>query len=189
MRACSIIAATLVLGMAAQTASAQSRISIAVAGEAYGGAPTFQIKMGDRIIGEGLAEKAIDTELEGRLFGAAALDAYIENFEFEIDDAVFDPTAPIRIVLTNDRYADIGDGYDRNLFISTVIVNGVERVGREIKIVEYGVVEVDVPLHEGLRPLYGSGQVAVAAPPADGWPIGATEVAAVPFPIPRPADK
>src|SRR5690606_35979201 len=132
----STIAAVLVFGLAVQSASAQSLISIEIAGEAYGGAPAFEIRMGDQVIGEGVAEKAIDTELEGRLFGASALTSYLEQFEFEILSADFDPTAPIRVILTNDRYTHIADGYDRNLFIGTISVNGIARSGSEIKIIE-----------------------------------------------------
>lgn len=187
MRASSIIAAACLLGLTAQSASAQSLIRIEMAGEAYGGPPAFQLKMGNRIIGEGVAAKAIDTAREGRLFGAAEVSTYLQSFEFSIAEDAFDPAAPISIILTNDRYVHTGDGYDRNLFIRTVAVNGFERAGSDIKIIEYGSVEVDVPLHEGLRPLYGSGQVAVAAPPAAGWP-SETELAVLPVPIPRPAE-
>lgn len=190
MRASSLLAAAIIAGVAAQSASADSLVTIEFAGEAYGGAPAFQLRLGDRIIGEGVAEKAIDTRREGRLFGVTTVGAYLERFEFPIEDPDFDPTAPVSIILTNDRYVHIGDGYDRNLFIGNITVNGMVRSGHDIKIIEYGSVEVDVPLHEGLRPLYGSGQVAVAAPPPAGWPAGIeseTDVAIVPIPIARPA--
>lgn len=171
MRVLPVIAATLTLGMATQNALADSTISLALAGEAYGGAPRFEVRMGNKVIGEGVVDKAIDTETQGRLFGITSLSRYVEEFVFDIPDADFDPTAPITIVLTNDRYADIGDGYDRNIFIRAVGVNGVEMPGKDIEIIEYGTILVDVPLHMDLRPLYGGGQKAIARPPETGWPV------------------
>lgn len=190
MRWLPVLSAALLLAAAPSAVLANSSVSIAIAGEAYEGAPTFQIRMGDLVIGQGVVAKAIDTETEGRLFGVPSPLPYLEHFDFEIPDADFLADAPISIVLTNDRYLDTGDGYDRNLFIQQIVVNGVAIPGERIKILEYGSVEVDVPMYMGLRPLYGSGQVAVVAPPPQGWPalgaVGAVE-AIVPLPPPRPS--
>lgn len=192
MRLFPVCAAALMLGAATPCAWAQSNVAITIAGEAYEGAPAFEIRMGDNVVGRGVVDKAIDTQIDGRLFGVSSLTLYLEHFEFEIPDEIFDPSAAVTIVLTNDRYLDVDYGYDRNLFIQQVVVNGSEIAGERIKVIEYGSIEVDVPLHMGLRPLYGGGQVAVATPPTRGWPLlapeGMDDIALIPMPPPRPSD-
>lgn len=190
MRVPPVCLAALMLALTTHGALAQSAVRLSIAGEAYDGAPEFEVRFGDAVVGTGAVETAIDTVRGGRLFNAEAPRQYFQSFTFEIPEAAFDPAASIGIVLTNDRYEHIGDGYDRNLFIEYVDVNGLKMVGEAITIIEYGSVIVDVPLHEGLRPVYGSGQVAIAAPPEEGWPAyGATDVANSPPPPPRPDNR
>jgi hypothetical protein len=62
IKACVFCAASLQLAITS-AAYAESRISFLAAGEAYDGAPAFEIRMGDKVIGRGELTKAIDIVL------------------------------------------------------------------------------------------------------------------------------
>lgn len=190
MRALPFAVAAIALCATIPAAQAQSTVSLSIAGEAFGGAPIFELRIGDLVLGQAAVDNAIDTVAEGRLFNTPTPRNYFQDITFDIPEGLFDAQATISIVLLNDRYEHVGYGHDRNLFIEFVDVNGLRVAGADISILEYGSVIVDVPLHDGLRPVYGSGQVAIAAPPEGGWPTfgmrSADVVAIAPMPPPRP---
>lgn len=171
IKSCVFCAAALQIA-ATSAAFAESRISFLVAGEAYEGAPAFEIRMGDRVIGRGELANAIDTVSEGRLFFSPAPDQYIERFEFRIDDRVFRPDAPIRIVLVNDKFKEEGWGRDRNLFVRSVEVNGLTVHAADLRLTD-GVKVQNVNYQAGLLPVYHQSHMAEAEPPDGGWPISA----------------
>lgn len=148
---------------------AESHISFLIAGEAYDGAPAFEIRMGETIIGRGELAKAIDTVAEGRLFFSPDPDRYIERFEFGIDDKVFRQDAPVSIVLVNDKFKQEGWGHDRNLFVRSIEVNGLTVRAADLKLTD-GTKAQDVNYQAGLLPVYHQNHRAVAEPPEGGWP-------------------
>lgn len=164
--ACACAASMLV----APVAFAESRIAFLVAGEAYEGQPAFEIQLGDKVIGRGELVKAIDTVAEGRLFFSPAPEDYIERFEFTVADADFTPGAPVRIVLTNDRFKEEGWGRARNLFVRSVEVNGLTVHAADLRLTD-GVRVQNVNYQAGLLPVYHQNHMAVAEPPAAGWPL------------------
>jgi hypothetical protein len=123
IRTCLFCAASLQLAITS-AAFAESRISFLAAGEAYDGAPAFEVRMGDAVIGRGELAKSIDTVHEGRLFFSPSPEQYIERIEFSVDDKAFRPDAPVSVILVNDKFSQEGWGRDRNLFIRSVTVNG-----------------------------------------------------------------
>lgn len=153
-------------------AAAESRISFLAAGEAYEGAPAFEIRLGDEVIGRGELAGAIDTVSEGRLFFSPTPDRYLERFEFRIDDDAFRRDAPIRIVLVNDLFMQEGWGRDRNLFIRSIEVNGLTVAAADLQLSD-GVRVQNVNYQAGLLPVYQQNHMAVAEPPREGWPLPA----------------
>ncbi|WMT89085.1 carbohydrate-binding domain-containing protein [Pelagibacterium sp. H642] len=157
------------LGAAAAAKAENSTLAISLAGEAFDGAPVFEVRMGGIVIASGRLARPLDTKTEGRLYLSAEPLGYLENFEFTIPENRFDPFADISISLTNDRYVDEGHGHDRNLFIRSVAVNGAMRTGGELTVIAHGQ-NVDVAFQAGLLPVYEQGHAVVAAPPLEGWP-------------------
>ncbi len=164
-----LIAAPL---LAASAAHAESSISFLVAGEAYEGQPAFEIRLGDKVIGRGALEKAIDTVAEGRLFFSPAPDEYIERFEFRVADKDFKADAPVSIVLVNDKFKEEGWGRDRNLFVRSIEVNGLTVRAGSLQLMD-GTMEQRVNFQAGLLPVYHQNHMAVATPPEGGWPMPA----------------
>lgn len=171
IKACVFCAASLQLAITSAV-HAETRISFLAAGEAYDGAPAFEVRMGDKVIGRGELAKAIDTVLEGRLFFNPAPDRYIERFEFSVDDKAFRADAPISIVLVNDKFKDEGWGRDRNLFVRSVEVNGLTVGAADLSLTD-GVKVQNVNYQAGLLPVYHQNHMAVAKPPEGGWPVSA----------------
>ncbi|HRP77721.1 MAG TPA: carbohydrate-binding domain-containing protein [Aquamicrobium sp.] len=171
IKACVFCAASLQLAITS-AAYAESRISFLAAGEAYDGAPAFEIRMGDKVIGRGELTKAIDTVNEGRLFFSPAPDRYIERFEFRVEDKAFRANAPISIVLVNDKFKEEGWGRDRNLFVRSIEVNGLTVGAADLSLTD-GVKVQNVNYQAGLLPVYHQNHMAVAEPPEGGWPAPA----------------
>lgn len=171
IKACVICAATIQM-VATSAVHAESIVSFLAAGEAYDGAPAFEIRMGDEVIGRGELAKAIDTGTQGRLFFSPAPDRYIERFEFHVDDRAFRRDAPIRIVLTNDKFKAEGWGRDRNLFVRSIEVNGLTVQAADLRLTD-GAHAQDVNYQAGLLPVYHQNHMAVAQPPEGGWPVPA----------------
>lgn len=157
-------------------AIAESKVVISLAGEAFDGPPSFEISLGGKVIGSGTLANAIETETEGRLFSNARPQSFLEEFTFTVPDEAFAPDAEISIALTNDKYEDAENGYDRNLFIDFISVNGLEITSADIALTMAGE-PYELDFQAGLLPIYESTQRAVASPPAAGWPVPTTAAA------------
>lgn len=119
-----LLAAESLAGLSAWAQASDARVIVTMGGEAYDGPPKFTVSFDGRPIGGGVVDKAIDTAAKGRFADAADKVPYIESFDFAIPDADFKPGGAIRITFTNEAYGGEGSNRDRNLFISTVTLNG-----------------------------------------------------------------
>lgn len=175
----------LTIGILAMTgAAAESTVVISLAGEAFEGPPKFELMIGGKVVGSGTLQRAIETETDGRLFTKPRPSAFLEEFAFQVPDAVLLPDKEISIVLTNDKFAEReGQGedgiLDRNLFVDFIRVNGLEVTSADIALTRAGEVQ-HLNYQAGMLPIYEAGQSAVARPPAEGWPRPGMPVAASP---------
>jgi len=177
-----------VLALSTELASADSLVVVSLAGEAFDGPPTFDLMIGDKVVGSGTLSKAILTETDGRLFTKPRPSQFLEQFAFRVPDDSILPGEEISIALTNDKFLDhAGAGkagiFDRNLFVDFVSVNGLEVTSADLALLRAGEVQ-HLDYQAGLLPIYEAGYRVVAKPPADGWPIpggpvSATSVSAV----------
>jgi hypothetical protein len=171
-------------------AAAQSEVVVTLAGEAYDGPPQFQVLAGTEVIGSGVLKHPIETKTEGRLFASARPSAFLEVFSFSVADDDILPDRKISVLMTNDKFAEGDAGYDRNLFIDSIRVNGHELTSAELVLFEKGVPH-SLDYQAGMLPIYEQGQQAVASPPPTGWPLaapaGAAQLVSSPYPVPRPA--
>lgn len=166
------VANGLVLAAVALTTSiavADSTIVISLAGEAFDGPPAFQLMVGDKVIGSASLQHAIQTEVEGRLFANPRPSRFLEEFSFSVPDDSLLPDGEISIALTNDKYAADDDGFDRNIFVDFIRVNGLEVTSAEMALTQAGEPQ-DLDYQAGLLPIYEAGQRIVVKPPAGGWP-------------------
>lgn len=166
------VANGLVLAAAALTTSiamADSTIVISLAGEAFDGPPAFQLMVGDKVIGSASLQRAIETEVEGRLFANPRPSRFLEEFSFSVPDDSLLPDGEISIALTNDKYVAGDDGFDRNIFVDFIRVNGHEVTSAEMALTQAGEPQ-DLDYQAGLLPIYEAGQRIVVKPPAGGWP-------------------
>ena len=168
----------LVLAAAALTTSvvlADSTVMISLAGEAFEGPPAFQLMVGDKVIGSASLERAIETEVDGRLFANPRPSRFLEEFTFTVPDDSLLPNGEISIALTNDKYeaGEDGvtneDGFDRNIFVAFIRVNGHEVTSADMALTQAGEVQ-DLDHQAGLLPIYEAGQRIIVKPPAGGWP-------------------
>ena len=72
---------------------AEGTLTLVVGGEAYDGAPKFEVSFDGKPLGSSAVSAAIDTATTGRFADAANKDKYVQNFSFAIPDAVL--SAPI----------------------------------------------------------------------------------------------
>ena len=164
-------------------AFAESTVIVSLAGEAFDGPPQFDLLIGDTVVGTGTLARAIETETDGRLFTKPRPSAFLEEFRFQVPDAMLLPDKDIAIVLTNDKFSErAGQGedgiFDRNLFIDFIRVNGLELTSADIALTAGGKVQ-RLNYQAGLLPIYEAGQKAVAIAPAEGWPEASLAVSAV----------
>jgi hypothetical protein len=167
-----IIAATASAMAVSQAAFAESRISILVAGEAYEGMPSFEVSLGGKVVGKGTLTRAIDTVKVGRLFFNPEPESYLETFDFTIDDADFDPDGTLSVSFVNDKFLKEKWGYDRNLFIRSIEVNGTVVRSGQLRLTD-GAERRDDNYQAGYLPIYHQNHMAVATPPEGGWPKNA----------------
>lgn len=175
-----ILAAT---ALTVSIATADSVLVISLAGEAFEGPPSFDVMVGDRVIGSGTLAKAIETEKDGRLFTKARPSLFLEEFSFTVPDESLLPDKEITIVLTNDKFAEReGEGedgiLDRNLFIDFIRVNGLEVNSADMSLIKAGEVEA-LDYQAGLLPIYEAGHRVVIRPPEGGWPAPEAAASAV----------
>lgn len=149
---------------------AESTIVVSLAGEAFDGPPRFEVRLGTKVVGSAALINPIETETEGRLFSSPKPGRFVELFTFSVPDGDL-RNADISIVLTNDKYVDNdAEGFDRNLFIDFIRVNGHEISSAEMALIEAGEPQ-NVDFQAGMLPIYENGQSAVARPPRTGWPL------------------
>ena len=160
---------TITMSFASAALAESSRLSLIIAGEAYDGPPRFEVTFDGTPLGEGVVARAIDTATVGRFADAADRTPFIEHVVFEIPDYLFKNDAEVRVRLTNEAFGGPGSDRDRNLFLSTVSVNG-------------GAVTVSglvTATDQGFKPNQTVGEFllladgteeGVAAAPRGGWP-------------------
>jgi hypothetical protein len=169
VQAASMAALAFGLPATGSAAFAGARVVVGLAGEAYDGPPQFEIRMGDSTLGSGVLTRAIDTEQAGRLFANPAPLAFVQEFSYAIPDDEYSANEPIEISLTNDKYKAEGAGADRNLYVDFIEVNGLRFKARDLVLTRGGK-EIRVDFQAGMLPVYEEKIVAVANPPASGWP-------------------
>lgn len=193
-----VLAGVLSLALPCGAALADATIKLSLAGEAFEGPPKFEVRIDGKAIGGGVLDQAIDTGETGRLFASAKPRSYLQQFVFEVPASQFSQDAQISIALINDKYLDEEVGRDRNLFIDSVTVNGLEIPAADLTLLD-GEQEQVLDYQAGLMPVYESTNLAVAAPPPSGWPmtditlslaepIADARLVAHPLPRPRPAN-
>ena len=90
---------------AVSAASASDAVlKVTFAGEAYKGPPAFQIDFGDKKIGEGTVDNAIDTTTNGRIYGQADWAPYSGTLTFPIPADAFKADGKVSFRLTNDDW-------------------------------------------------------------------------------------
>ena len=153
-------------------------VSLFLAGEAYDGPPHFKVTLDDKIIGEGDVDKSIDTITQGRLIVDGVKrgqpENYTERYTFTVEASQFDSHAALRIRMTNDKFDDVNKIGDRNLYVISANINGHEisasdffhRGGDNLS---------ELPLVANMVALFRDEDVAIAEPPAEGWPAPAEQ--------------
>lgn len=165
-------------------AFAESRLAIVMGGEAYDGPPRFEVLFDGQTLGEGVVETAIDTATAGRFADATVKAPYLQTFEFAIPDAVFNAGGEVRIRFLNEAYGGDGSNRDRNLYVATVAINGVEVPARAMITRSAAGIEPSAILGDFLVIFDGTADAIVRAPDS-GWPAEGVEVA-VAEPVPEP---
>lgn len=202
------LSSTLLAALAVCPASyalGQSQLILSLAGEAYDGPPHFEVRMGDQLVGAGTLTNALNTETEGRFYASAQPQTYLQDFVIELGDAKFSSGAEIILSLTNDKFFAKGLGYDRNIFVNFIEVNGKRVWARDLLLLDADGQADTIDYLSGLLPLYDGQHTIVARAPVDGWPAAgtlpgiessaATKSGAIPLPqirqgaSPEPADR
>ena len=119
------LAAAALLAMSS-VALADSTLTLVIGGEAYDGPPKFEVWFDGQRIGEGVVDAAIDTATAGRFASATVKAPYIESFDFDIPDAAFNAGGEVRVRFLNEAYGGDGANRDRNLYLASVAINGLE---------------------------------------------------------------
>ncbi|WP_353646644.1 OmpA family protein [Mesorhizobium sp. WSM2239] len=155
---------------------AQSEVTVEVAGEAYKGAPVFEVRFDGVVVGSGTLKNSIDTAAEGRLFETKDPLKYVETFQFKIPDDVFSPSGVVEISFTNDAWGgDSASQADRNLFARSISVNGKKIDAAELRLQNDAIDStpeaiVGAAETHGFVALPGSDIKARAMPGGEGWP-------------------
>lgn len=174
-RMAAIMAASLLLPGAALADA--SRLQVILGGEAYDGPPKFEVSFDGQVLGERAVEAAIDTVATGRFADAADKTPYVQSFEFEIPDEVFEPGGEVRIRLTNEAFGGAGSNRDRNLYVAAISVNGQAVTVSGLSTEGKDGRQPNELLGEFLV-LYDGNAEAVSEAPGGGWPMPAASVAA-----------
>ena len=119
------LAAATLLAMSGG-ALADSTLTLVIGGEAYDGPPKFEVWFDGQRIGEGVVDAAIDTATAGRFANATVKAPYIESFDFDIPDAAFNAGGEVRVRFLNEAYGGDGANRDRNLYLASIAINGLE---------------------------------------------------------------
>lgn len=172
-----IIAASMFLPGAALADG--SMLQVILGGEAYDGPPKFEVSFDGQVLGERAVEAAIDTVAAGRFADAADKTPYVQSFEFEIPDDVFNPGGEVRIRLTNEAFGGEGSNRDRNLYVAAISVNGQAVTVSGLSTASKDGTQPNELLGEFLV-LYDGNAQAVSVAPRGGWPMPDPTIAAAP---------
>lgn len=168
-------------------AFAQNRLTLVMGGEAYDGPPKFEVWFDGALLGEGTVDAAIDTATVGRFAQTMVKAPYIQSFDFDIPDGVFNEGGEVRVKFLNEAYGGDGSNRDRNLYLASIAINGREVPATAMTTQGAAGLEPSAILGDFLVIFDGTAD-GVAAAPDDGWPVaGDVEVAAVePEPVVAP---
>lgn len=162
--------------------AAPSTLVLVIAGEAYDGAPRFEVSFDGAALGEGLVDAAIDTATAGRFAEANDKTPYVQIFQFEIPEAQFVADGDIRIRFLNEAYGGDGSNRDRNLYLASASLNGRMVPAMEFVTTSGGGVEPNAMLGEYLVLFDGTADGLVEAPEG-GWPLPPADIAEAPAEI------
>jgi hypothetical protein len=154
-------AAFLLIGfaMAASTAGA-AEVRLRLSGTAYAGGPTFDLAFGRTIVGSGVVDAGKDSD------GGS-------TFDFDVSDLLLVGRPDLRIRLTNDARG--GPGEDRNLYLLSATVNGLDLPIADFRVLMQGEPRLH-RLRRGHLEIWSGNEVAVASAPPEGWPLGPPEL-------------
>lgn len=166
---------------------------LVMGGEAYDGPPKFSVSFDGKPLGEGAVAKAIDTGTDKRFADAPDKAVHVESFSFEVPEGDFSTDGDIRIRLTNEAFGGEGSNRDRNLYVSSVSLNGAEIKAAALVTNSTAGIKPNTMLEDYLLLADGSVE-AVALAPTGGWPasdaapakpepVDVPPVAAVPEPV------
>ena len=177
-KACGALALLAMSVFSFPTLAAPGTVVVTFSGEAFDGPPEFVVRFGGTEIGRGAVDAAIDTVTQGRLADVARIEPYLETFEYAIPNGLFAPTAQVEIELTNDAF-DPNTGFDRNLVVYSLLVNGRAVPTKDFKMALHGT-DAPVQFFNARVALYSDDYTAIAAAPSVGWPALEQGVAEVP---------
>jgi outer membrane protein OmpA-like peptidoglycan-associated protein len=164
-----VLAAASLLCAAWPVLASESTLVLVLGGEAYDGAPEFEVSFEGTPLGTGIVETAIDTETGGRIADVADKSPYVQSFEFTIPEDVFRPDGELRIKFTNEAYGGEGSNRDRNLYLVSATVNGRVVLGPGFKTISAQGEEPN-QLVGDLLGLFDNGEEGVSSAPDGGWP-------------------
>lgn len=172
------LAGILLCAVSTGALAASSKLQLILGGEAYDGPPIFEVSFDGQLLGEGTVSNAIDTAATGRFADAGDKTPYVQSFEFEVPEALFEPGGEVRVRLTNEAYGGEGSNHDRNLYLAAVTINGraVTVSGLQTRGTKAGADQENELLGEFLVLRDGTME-GVSRAPAGGWPGPDTAVA------------
>jgi outer membrane protein OmpA-like peptidoglycan-associated protein len=169
--------ALAVMAMPAVAVAQDGTLVLTIAGEAYDGDPRFAVSFAGKELGEGVIDTAIDTANVGRFANADKPADYVGEFRFAIPEAAYKSGGEIRVSFLNEAYGGPGSNRDRNLFIASATVNGVDFPAAAFVTRSSAGLQPNAMLGAYLVINDGSADAILAAPPA-GWPDPGVEQAA-----------
>lgn len=164
-----LLAALCLSGVPALAQASEATLTITMGGEAYDGPPKFSVSFDGKVVGDGVVDKAIDTAAKGRFADANDRKPFVESFDFAIPEAEFKAGGEIRIKFTNEAYGGDGSNRDRNLFISSVTLNGQTVTPEGMTTVTAKGVSPNVLVGDYLEIKDGTADAVIPAPKG-GWP-------------------
>ena len=150
-------------------ALAQSKLTLVIGGEAYDGPPKFEVCFDGEVLGEGTVDAAIDTATAGRFADTMVKSPYIQSFDFDIPDDAFNAGGEVRVRFLNEAYGGDGSNRDRNLYLASVAINGLEVPATAMTTQSAAGLEPNAILGDFLVIFDGTAD-GVAAAPDMGWP-------------------
>lgn len=157
---------------AAPALAADGTLVLVMGGEAYDGAPKFEVDFAGKPLGEGTVAAAIDTAIIGRFADAADKTAYIQTFTFAVPEAAFDAEGRIAIRFLNEAYGGDGSNRDRTLYLASVTLNG-RAVTASGLVSEAKGGTIDNTLLGEFLVIPDGNVTAIAPAPEGGWPAAA----------------